>query len=130
MGFVKSNIISQAAILRLESEMNNLWGELNTCNLSNAARIEMERKLSSCEEHFKAMLGGQVPVTELENELHKCDLFLVQAVLQQAENEIPKVEKNSSAFLALENIRQKLNEGNLSPVRARHEVKEIIRHHK
>ena len=129
MGTVKAREIQHSDILRLEAEMNNLWGELNTANVPHATRMEIEQTLTSCEENFKAVLGGQASVKDLETNLHTCDMALAVAAIDQAKNEIPKGEHTSSSFLALENIRHELNEGNLTPIRARHEVKDVMRHH-
>lgn len=129
MGTVKAKEFQQSDILRLEAEINNLWGELNTSNIPHGKRMELEKTLSGCEEEFKAVLGGQASFKELENHLYDVDVKLAQMAIQQAENEIPKAEHTSSAFQALENVRKELGSGNLTPVRARHEVKEITRHH-
>ncbi len=129
MGTVKAKEIQQSDILRLEAEMNNLWGELNTSNIPHSLRMELEEKLSGCEEQFKAVLGGQASFKELEKKLNTSDMTLAMAAIQQAENEIPKTEHTSSCFQALENIRHELSEGHLTPSRARHEVKDIMRHH-
>lgn len=129
MGSVRAKEIPQADILRLEAEINNLWGELNTSNIPHSTRMELEEKLSGCEEHFKSVLGGRASYKELETNLHECDMTLAAAAIQQAENEIPKSEHTASAFQALENIRKELKDKKLTPVRARHEVKEIMRHH-
>ena len=127
MGMIKTTEFPQADILRLESELNNLWGELNTSNIPHVLRMELEETLSSCEEHFKAALSGQASFKELETNLHKCDLSLAKAAIQQAENELPKSEHDAGSFLALENIRKELDTGDLTPIRARHEVKRIMR---
>lgn len=129
MGTVKSTEIQQSDILRLEAEINNLWGELNTSNVPHQTRMELEGTLSGCEEEFKAVLGGQASVTKLEKDLDNVDMALALSTIQQAENEIPKADRTASAYQALENIRRELKEGNLTPVRARHEVKDIMRHH-
>ncbi len=129
MGIVKAKEIQRSDILRLEAEMNNLWGELNTCNIPHPTRMEMEKQLSNCEEQFKSVLSGQASIKDLETHLHQCDETLAFATIQQAENELPKIEKSSSSFLALEGLRRELKEGHLTPVRARHEVKSIMRHH-
>lgn len=129
MGVVKAKEIQQSDILRLEAEMNNLWGELNTCNIPHSTRMDMESKLSGCEEQFKAVLGGGASFRDLETNLGTCDQALAFAAIQQAENELPKSEHTSSCFLALENIRHELTEGHITPVKARHEVKGIMRHH-
>jgi ribosome-associated translation inhibitor RaiA len=121
--------VQQSDILRLEAEINNLWGELNTCNIPNAVREEMEEKLAQCEEQFKQVLGGQASFKELETQLNRCDVKLALAVVKQAESEIPKSEHTASSYLALENILRELNEGHLTAVRARHEVKTVMRHH-
>lgn len=130
MGAVKANEIQQSDILRIEAEMNNLWGELNTSNIPHATRMEMEERLNHCEESFKSVLGGQASVKELETNLNNCDKALALATINQAENELPKSERTASCFLALEKIRRDLSEGHLTPVRARHEVKDIMRHHR
>ncbi len=127
---LKTQEILHADIVRLESEINNLWGELNTVNIPQAVRLELEKQLQGCEENFKAVLAGQAPIRDLETNLINCDKALAFAVIQQAENEIPKIEKTSSVYLALQNIRHELNEGKIKPVRARHEVKDIVRHHR
>lgn len=129
MGTVKATEIQQSDILRLEAEINNLWGELNTCNIPHQTRKELEGTLSGCEEEFKAVLGGQASFKELERNLHNVDMTLAMSTIQQAENEIPKADRTASCFQALENIRRELKDGHLTPVRARHEVKDIMRHH-
>ncbi len=129
MGTVRDREIQQSDILRLEAEINNLWGELNTSNIPHATRMELEGTLSGCEEEFKAVLGGQASFEELERNLSNVDMTLALAAIQQAENEIPKAERTASVFQALENIRRELMDGHLTPIRARHEVKDIMRHH-
>lgn len=121
--------IQQADIVRLESEMNNLWRELNTCNISHSTRMDMEGKLAGCEEQFKVVLRGESSFRELETNLETCNHALAFATIQQAENELPKTEHTLSSFQALENIRHELTAGHITPVRARHEVKGIMRHH-
>jgi hypothetical protein len=128
MGAVKAQEIQQSDILRLEAEMNNLWGELNTSNIPHAKRMALEQQLSDCEEKFKTVLGGQSSVRDLENQLHACDKELAVAAIQQAQNEVPKIEHESRNFLALENIKRELNEGHLTAAKARHEVKAVMRH--
>src|SRR5262245_53712770 len=129
MGVVKAKEIQQSDILRLEAELNNLWGELNTCNIPHSARMDMESKLSGCEEQLRAVLGGGASFKDLETNLKTCDLTLAFAAIQQAENELPKTEHTSGCFQGLENIRHELTEGLITPVKARHEVKSIMRHH-
>lgn len=129
MGAVKAKDVKQSDILRLESEMNNLWGELNTSNIPHSLRMELEKKLSDCEEQFKAVLEGQASTKQLEETLTSCDINLAEAVIQQAKNEIPKADHASSNYQALENIKRELKEKHLSPTKARHEVKDIMRHH-
>lgn len=126
---IKAKEIQQTDILRLEAEINNLWGELNTATIPHSTRMELEQKLNDCEEQFKLVLGGQASIVQLEKTLHECDVELAIAAITQAENEIPKTEHTSSSFRALENIRFELNEGLLTPVRARHDVKDIVRRH-
>ena len=126
---VKAKEIQQADILRLEAEMNNLWGELNTCNIPHSMRMDMEGKLAGCEEQFKVVLGGGASYRDLETNLETCNQALAFATIQQAENELPKTEHTMSRFQALENIRHELMSGHITPVKARHEVKGIMRHH-
>ena len=126
---VKAKEIQQDDILRLEAEMNNLWGELNTCNIPHSMRIDMEGKLAGCEEQFKVVLGGGASLRDLETNLETCNQALAFATIQQAENELPKTERALCCFQALENIRHELNSGHITPGRARHEVKGITRHH-
>ncbi len=128
MGVIKTTEFQQADILRLEAELNNLWGELNTSNIPHAIRTECEETLGECEENFKAALSGQASFNELESKLNQCDLKLAQAAVKQAENEISKSEHGSSHFQALENVRKGLEAQEITPIRARHEVKQIMRH--
>lgn len=129
MGTVKSKEVQKSDIVRLESEITNLWRELNTANIPHAVRMELEGKLSSCEKSFKAVLGGQGSFKELEKTLQSVDQTLAAAAIQQAENEIPKAAHTEGAFQGLENVRRELKEGKISPSKARHEVKDIMRHH-
>ncbi len=128
MGTMKIQAVHHAEVLRLESEINNLWGELNTANVPHTVRMDLEGVLSGCEEEFKAVLGGQSDAASLEKHLHGVDLALAESMIQQAQNEISKSEHAGSAFQALENIRRELESGKLTPIRARHEVKGIMRH--
>ncbi len=126
---VKAKEIQHSDILHLEAEMNNLWGELNTCNIPHSTRMDMEGKLAGCEEQFKAVLSGGTSYRDLETNLETCNQALAFATIQQAENELPKTEHTMSCFQALENIRHELSAGHITPVKARHEVKVIMRHH-
>lgn len=125
MGTVKA----KTDILRIESEINNLWRELNTSNIPNAIRVELEGKLTACEKQFKAVLGGQGSFAELETSAHAIDKALAEAAIKQAENEIPKAAHTEAAFQGLENVRKELKDGTLTPNKARHEVKDIMRRH-
>lgn len=129
MVLVKAREIPKSEILGCEAMINNLWGELNTANVPHSVRMELELKLSNCEERFNDVLGGQASFTELDNKLAEVDRALAISSIKQAENEIPKAEHTKSAFQALENVYRQLEEGQLTPGRARHEVKEIMRHH-
>jgi len=126
---IKAHEIQQSDILRLEAEINNLWGELNTANIPNAVRMDLEQELTVCEEQFRTVLGGQSPIQDLETHLNECDKTLAFAAVQQAQNEIPKADHESSSYLALENIKNELKAGHLTPVKARHEVKAVMRRH-
>lgn len=129
MGTVKSKEVQKTDVVRLESEINNLWRELNTSNIPHPLRMELEGKLSTCEKDFKAVLGGQGSFKELEKTLNTIDQTLALAAIQQAENEIPKAAHTEAAFQGLENVRRDLKEGKLTPSKARHEVKDIMRRH-
>ena len=129
MVLVKVREIQRSEILRCEAVINNLWGELNTANIPHSVRMEMELKLSNCEERFNDVLGGQASLKELDTRLSEVDNALAISSIKQAENEISKTEHTGSAFQALENVSRQLSEGRLTPARARHEVKEIMRHH-
>ncbi len=129
MGTAKGNVIQQSDIIHLEHEMNNLWGELNTSNIPHSVRKELEEKLSGCEDQFKSVLEGQASFQDLEKKLKICDHTLAMAAIQQAENELPKASHTAGCFQSLENIRKELNAGTISPIKARHEVKDIMRHH-
>lgn len=129
MATVRTGEIKQSDILRLEAEMNNLWGELNTSNIPHAVRVALEQALGGCEEQFKAVLGGQASYTALESKLHEIDMTLASATLEHAEYTVPKSAHSGSAFQALENVRKELKAGSITPLRARHEVKEIMRPH-
>ncbi|NGX62131.1 MAG: hypothetical protein K940chlam9_01625 [Chlamydiae bacterium] len=126
---VKAKEVQQSDILRIEAEINNLWGELNTSNVPNRVRTNLEARLSESEDIFKKVLNGQSPIADLENGLQEIDMELAQSVVQQAENEISKAEHTGSAYLALQEISRELKEGRLTPIRARHEVKGIMRPH-
>lgn len=121
-------IMEQKDVLRCEAEINNLWGELNTANIPHATRIDLEKKLSGCEEQFKAVLSGNSPFKELDKKLTEIDHTLAISVIEQAKHELPKGEHLGSTFQALENILHEVNEKKITPVKARHEVKAIMRH--
>jgi hypothetical protein len=125
---VKAKEIRHSEILHLEAEMNSLWSELNTSNIPHVIRLELEQQLKSCEEKFKAVLGGEVPLADLKKSLADCDRELAIASVTQAKGEIPKSEHTSGPFLALENVHRDLEEGRLSPAQARHELKNVVRH--
>lgn len=128
MGSTKAREIQNSDILRMEAEINNLWGELNTSNIPHSKRIELESTLSSCEKEFKRVLSGEASVDKLEADLKTCDFELAEVVIHQAQNEISKAAHESRSFLALEAIGQKLKDGEITPVKARHEVKDVMRH--
>jgi hypothetical protein len=89
MGALKTN--EKSDTIRLSAAMNNLWGELNTATISHATRMELEEKLTGCEEQFRALLNGEGSLKDLEKNLNECDQMLALAAVKQAENEIPVV---------------------------------------
>ncbi|MBI3900594.1 MAG: hypothetical protein HY324_00420 [Chlamydiia bacterium] len=107
--------------------MNNLWGELNTSNIPQVIRQNMEKTLSECEEKFKLVVQGQIPLEELHQSLMQCDHDLAMAVITQAKAELSKSEHQSAPFKALEELSQELSAGQVQPTRARHQVKQIVR---
>ncbi|MFN0065405.1 MAG: hypothetical protein ACKVOH_04130 [Chlamydiales bacterium] len=114
-------------ITRCESEINNLWGELNTSIIAHPSRVEFEKRLGEIELEFKGVLNGQAPIAKLEQKLHKLDVELARAALKQAEAEISKSDLTSAVYQALENIRKSLDDNSITPITARHEIKNIIR---
>lgn len=129
MGAFKPEAIQHADVLHLESEINNLWGELNTANISHTVRMELEDKLGGLEEHFKAVMSGHASHKELEEQMRIVDYTLAVGVIKQAEQEIPKIDRRARTFQALENVKKELESKKITPLAARHEVKEIMRHH-
>ena len=129
MLLVETKEIQKSDILHCEATINNLWKELNTANIPYSMRMEVEQMLSRCEEQFHDALGGQASFSQVTENLTHVDKTLAISSIQQAENEISKAAHNGAAFQGLENVSKELNEGNLTPGKARHEVKEIMRHH-
>lgn len=129
MGIIKSKEHQKSELIHIESELSNLWGELNTANIPHAIRMDLEAALAGGEEELKAVLAGRASIDKLKNSLDEIDKKLAMASIQQAETEIPKAEHTRSAFLALQNIRDQFMQGKIKASRARHEVKEIMRPH-
>jgi len=129
MGEFKPKQLEKSELLHLESEMNSLWGELNTATIAHNKRLELESKLAGCEEQFKAVMSGQAPLDQLNIDLSSVDYDLALAAIEQAEQEIPKAEHTESAFLALEELKKELQTKVTKPLKVRHEVKAIIRRH-
>lgn len=127
MGAYKSGSVKQGTVLHLENEINNLWGELNTANISHILRMELEDKLSGLEEQFKAVMNGHASQKELEEQLQIVDYTLAVASIKQAEEELPKAGHHGKAYQALENVKKELESKKITPSYARHEVKEIMR---
>jgi hypothetical protein len=75
------------------------------------------------------VIRGESSFQTLETSLRQCDLKLAQGAVKQAENELPKGDPGTSSHLALENVRKQLEAGEITPIRARHEVKQVMRHH-
>ncbi len=120
--------VKKPDILHLEKEINNLWGELNTCTISHIQRQELDGQLAGCEEHFKAILMGKGAIEELAEKLKEVDYRLAVAALHQAEMEMPKNEHQSTAYFALQNIRRQLEGREVSCGHIRHEIKQVMRH--
>ncbi|MFZ0565367.1 MAG: hypothetical protein WAM28_04205 [Chlamydiales bacterium] len=129
MVLVKAKEMQKPEILSCEAMINNLWGELNTANIPHSIRMELELKLSNCEQRFNDVLAGQASLAELNEKLEEVDKKLAISAIKQAENEISKAEHTKSAFQGLENVHRELEEGKITPAKARHEVKDIMRHH-
>jgi hypothetical protein len=125
MGAFKPGLVQHADIVHLEKEINNLWGELNTSNISHSLRMELENKMAGLEEQFKAVMSGHASSEGLEEQLRVLDYTLAIGAVKQAEQEVSKIEHKS--YHALENVRKGLENKEISPLRARHEVKEIMR---
>ena len=116
-------------ITHLEAEINNLWGELNTVNIPHTVRIALEHQMQEVEDEFKHILSGKGSASKLQKKLDKIDRELAHAAIKQAENEISKREHESAQFQGLENVLHQFNEKGISPNKARHEVKKIMRKH-
>ena len=127
MGAIKPLGLDHADILRLEAELNNLWGELNTAGISNHLRTQLESKLSGAEEQFKAVMNGHAPIEEFQKEMDTINHTLSIGMIEHAQQGISKSDHGGSFFQALENVKKELNVKKISPLQARHEVKTIIR---
>lgn len=119
--------VKQEQVTRLEGEINNLWGELNTVNIPHNTRILMEKQMQEVEVEFKAVLQGKGSAAKLEKKLAKLDFDLAHAAVLQAENEISKTQHEKAPFQGLENVKHGLKDKSLTPLEARHEVKKITR---
>ena len=115
-------------ILHAEKEINHLWGELHTVNIAHGKREQMEQQLACCEERFKEALEGKFSCSELEEMLHGIDYEMSMAAVQQAENQISKLDKAKSDFQALERVKERLLLKQISPAQGRHDIKHIMRH--
>ena len=51
--------VKQETITRLEREINNLWGELNTVNIPHNVRITLEHQMQEIEDEFKQVVDGK-----------------------------------------------------------------------
>lgn len=125
----KSTQLQGTDLHTLEKKLNHLWGELNTVNLSNKSRTMLENRLAAVEIDFKKIMQRGEVATTFSEELDSLDLDLALAALEQAEQEISKSAHTQSTFQALENIKRELKEKRLTPSKARHELKEIVRRH-
>lgn len=114
-------------VQKFELAIHNLVGELESSNVSNEHRQELKRKISACKEQFKGLLAGKGSAEKLEKALHETDLLLAQACILQAQHEIPKQDFEKANYQALENVTHELKAGHISPIKARHEVKTIMR---
>lgn len=129
MGAFKPAELEHEDLLHLESEMNNLWGELNTANISHNLRMELEDKLAGLEEHFKAVMSGHASQKEFKEQIKILDYTLAIGAIKQAEQEIPKIDHRGRSFQAIENVKKELESKAITPLAARHEIKDIMRNH-
>lgn len=121
------NSIQQADLIAIEKQLNHLWGELNTVNLSNKNRTHMENRLAAVEIDFKKVMQKGNYDQDFVSELDSIDLALATAAIAQAEQEISKSAHTQSNFQALENVKKELASNKITPSKARHELKEIVR---
>ncbi len=130
---MRSNKVATKAqkseLVRLEAEINNMWGELNTSNMSNQNRQQIKEQIEAVEQQFNAVVAGQSSSSQLKESLQQINQALAFAAIEQAENEVPRAEHLASIFQGLENVRHELISGNITPNQARHEVKQITRPH-
>lgn len=117
----------KAEVTHLEREINNLWSELNTVNIPHAVRVSLEHQMQEIEDEFKHVLSGKSSASKLQKKVDKVDRELAHAAIKQAENEISKAEHDSAQFQGLENVLHQFNEKGITPNKARHEVKKIMR---
>jgi len=121
--------VKKEAITHLESQINHLWGELNTANIPHNVRLLLEHEMQEVEDEFKHVVTGKNSSSKLQKKLEKIDVQLATAAITQAENEISKTEHDSAQFQGLENVQRTLKEKEITPNQARHEVKKITRRH-
>lgn len=120
--------ILETDLIAIEKKLNHLWGELNTINLSNKNRMNIENQLATIEIDFKKMMDKNTIDQNFTNELDQIDLLLAYAALTQAEQEISKSASRQNTFHTLENVKKELDMHKISPSKARHAIKEIVRH--
>lgn len=115
----------------LEAGLQQLQGELNTSNIPYGRRTELGAALKECLTAFRqaASEKSDQSLSQLTKQAEFIDSALALEAVKQAETEIPRAEHTRAAFLALEKVRSDLQNHLLSPTRARHEVKEIMRKH-
>ncbi|MBS0623096.1 MAG: hypothetical protein JSS62_00575 [Verrucomicrobia bacterium] len=118
----------QTPFLQLESQIQHLQVELTSSNLSNKARESLRHRLAAANEQFKDTVAGRNSAQHLERVIDEIDFELAQAVIEQAEHEIPKQKQSDSKFQAIEHIKAQLVSGNITTTKARRDVKNIMRH--
>ena len=119
--------VKQEALTQLNNMMTHLNSELNTVNVPHSVRIALTEQLCEAEKEFESIAAGKHSSTKLTKKLAAIDCALAHAVIEQAENEISKMERRSAQFQGLENVMRLLNEKGITPNQARHEVKKITR---
>jgi len=124
---MKQNVINSDKILHCESELQHLQEELASSHVTNAARHHLQYQLKAAMEQFKDTVAGRNAWHKMQQAMDAFDLLLAQAVVERAEQIIPKQEHSDAVYQALQHIKQRLVSGKMNGTQARHEVKTIMR---